>query len=79
MVETTEAAVKHFKVAGILGFRDGTLINNVSDGKLYIIAGNKKRQVVNPDWLDLLEHDFSTELLVSSEEANLHEDGAVLN
>jgi hypothetical protein len=40
---------------GTLGFRDGTLVENVADGKIYLISDSKRRHVVNPDvlqWID---------------------------
>lgn len=79
VVQTTEAAVKHYKVAGKLGFRDGTIIDDFSDGRMYIIAGNKRRHIVNPDFFERTGIDHHWAITVSSEEANLHDDGEVLS
>ena len=48
-VNATEAALTGFKVAGKLGFRDGSLIKNISDGKMYLVSQNKLRHIVDPD------------------------------
>lgn len=78
VIQSTEFAVEHLRVSGKLGFRDGTLINNVADGKLYLISENKRRPITNPDWLTILNFDIHEALVVSDEEANLHEDGVEL-
>ena len=39
IVHATEAALSGSKVVGKLGFRDGTLIKNIADGKIYLILG----------------------------------------
>ena len=48
-VNATESAISSMKIAGKLGFRDGTLIKNIADGKLYLISQNKRRHIVDPD------------------------------
>lgn len=61
-----------------LGFRDGTKILNYATGKLYIISGGKRRQIVSPDVMrenGWRKNDF---LVVSDDEANLHENGEVI-
>lgn len=78
-VKTTEAAVKHFTIAGRLGFRDGTLINNVASGKMYVVSQNKKRHIVSPDVFDKYGYDMANMMYVSDAEANLHTDGEVLS
>ena len=40
-IEATESAVTHMKLVGKLGFRDGALIKNIADGKMYLISQNK--------------------------------------
>lgn len=79
VVEAHESAVKHFRKAGTLGFRDGTVIQNIADGKMYMIAQNKKRHITNPDFfhdLGFIDHPL---IKVSDEEAKLHDDGEVLD
>lgn len=79
IVPSTESAVKHYKTAGKLGFRDGTLIKNAANGKMYIIAANKKRHITNPDFFDNTLIDRAKMVEVSDYEAELHEDGEVLS
>lgn len=77
-VQTTDAAVKHLPVTGKLGFRDGTLIQNYADKRCYIISQNKKRLMVSPDVWGWYGLDKSNIIVVSDSEANLHDDGEVL-
>lgn len=79
IINSSEAAVAGMRISGKLGFREGTLINNLSSGKIYVISENKKRQLHDPNWLSLLNYEITDALLVSHEEANLHEDGEILN
>lgn len=79
LVPTTEAAVKHYPCTGKLGFRDGTLINNMGDGKIYLVSQNKRRQVTSPDAFEKYGLDKSTMIWVSAEEAKLQPLGEVLN
>lgn len=75
-IKVTEANIAHLKAGGTLGFRDGTLIKDLSDGRIYLIAGSKRRHVTNPDWLNLLR----LELVVAShDEVLLHQEGEELN
>lgn len=74
-VETTEAAVAHYRIVAKLGFRDGSLIYNVADGKMYLISQNKKRHIVSPDALELLGISSADAVKVSDFEVNLQEMG----
>lgn len=78
-VSSSEAAVKHLPLLGKIGFRDGSLIKDFSNGKTYLISKNKRRHITSPDVFDrfLLNRELIT--VVSHEEANLHEDGEVLS
>jgi hypothetical protein len=42
IVHATETALSGSKIVGKLGFRDGTLIKNIADGKIYLISQNKR-------------------------------------
>lgn len=79
LVPTTEAAVKHYVITGKLGFRDGTLINNMGDGKIYLVSQNKRRQITSPDAFEKYGLDQSTMIWVSAEEAGLQPLGEVLS
>jgi hypothetical protein len=48
-VNATEAALTGFKLVGKLGFRDGSLIKNIADGRIYLVSQNKLRHIVDPD------------------------------
>jgi len=74
-VKATEAALSGIKLVGKLGFRDGTLIKNIADGKMYLISQNKKRHVVDPDSFIRYGLDRSSIIEVSDMEANAHDIG----
>jgi hypothetical protein len=74
----TESALSGMKLAGKLGFRDGTLIKNIADGKLYLISQNKKRHIVDPDIFDKYGLDRSQVIEVSAFETSMHELGEEL-
>lgn len=75
MVHATESALAGSKVVGKLGFRDGTLIKNIADGKIYLISQNKRRHVVDPDTFDRYGLDRSKTIEVSESETNMHDLG----
>lgn len=74
-INATEESVSNMKVAGKLGFRDGTLIKNISDGKMYLVSQNKKRHIVDPDIFKKYGLDKSSIIEVSKAEAEMHEQG----
>jgi len=74
-VNATESALSLMKVAGKLGFRDGTLIKNIADGKIYLISQNKRRHIINPDSFVTYGIDRSKVIEVSEMETNMHEIG----
>jgi hypothetical protein len=79
IVETNELAMQNIKVAGVIGFRDGTLIRDISSHKIYLISEYKKRHITNPDVIKSLGFDKKKVLLVSGREASVHQDGDVLS
>ena len=74
-INATENSVSHMKVAGKLGFRDGTLIKNIADGKMYLISQNKKRHIVDPDSFIKYGLDRSKIIEVSDSESAIHDLG----
>lgn len=74
-INATENAVSHMKMAGKLGFRDGTLIKNIADGKMYLISQNKKRHIVDPDIFIKYGLDRSKLIEVSESETSIHDLG----
>lgn len=77
-VNAKESALSTTKVVGKLGFRDGTLIKNIADGKLYLISQNKRRHIVSPDVFDKYGLDKYSVVEVSEAEANMHNLGEQL-
>jgi hypothetical protein len=77
-VNATEHAVSGMKLAGKLGFRDGTLIKNIADGKLYLISQNKRRHIIDPDTFNKYGLDRSKVIEVSETEVNMHDLGESL-
>lgn len=74
-VEGTEESLSGIKIAGKLGFRDGTLIKDISNGKMYLISQNKRRHIVSPDSFDRYGLDRSKIIEVSSVESEMHDLG----
>lgn len=79
VITTTEAAVKNYKAWGKLPFRNGSLIHNIADGKIYLVESGKRRHITSPDVLERLGASRNDVVSVSLEEINLHEMGEVLN
>lgn len=71
-VNATEQALSGIKLVGKLGFRDGALIKNIADGKMYLISQNKRRHIVDPDAFNTFGLDRSKVIEVSEAEANMH-------
>ena len=74
-VNAMEAALAGFKVAGKLGFRDGALIKNIADGKIYLVSQNKLRHIVDPDSFTKYGLDRSKIIEVSEAEISAHDLG----
>ena len=77
-VLATEAALSGIKLVGKLGFRDGTLIKSVSDGKMYLVSQNKLRHIVDPDSFNRYGLDRSKIIEVSEKEILAHDLGEVI-
>lgn len=77
-VLATDHALSVIKSAGKLGFRDGTLIKNISDGKIYLVSQNKRRHIISPDVFDKYGLNRSLLIEVSEAETNMHELGESL-
>jgi len=77
-VYATEESLVGMKIAGKLGFRDGTLIKNIADGKMYLISQNKRRHIVDPEVFNKYGLDRSITVEVSESETNMHDLGESL-
>lgn len=78
IVETSEAALSRYRVAAKLGFRDGSLIYNLGDGKIYLVSNNERRHVKSPEALERIGASVKSPVLVSDYEANLQRLGVDL-
>lgn len=78
-VPTTETAMQDCKIVGIVGFRDGTLIRDISTSKFYLIVDNKKCLIADPDYLRGLGLRKEDSILVSKKEADFQKEGEMLN
>lgn len=79
VLQGTDESVSKFKSAGVLGFRNGTLVKDISTGKYYLISENKKRHIVSPDVFDYMGFDISKAMVVAADELFIHEEGEVLS
>jgi len=77
-VKGSEESLVNFKSAGVLGFRNGSLIQSFATGKIYVIVNNKACHITDPDYFVAVGYDKDRIWLVSEEEVNLHELGEVL-
>jgi len=75
IVNATESSLTNIKLVGKLGFRDGTLIKNIADGKIYLVSQNKRRHIVDPDSFNKYGLDRSKVIEVSESEINIHDLG----
>jgi hypothetical protein len=74
-VNATESAISAIKLVGKLGFRDGTLIKNIADGKMYLVSQNKRRHIIDPDIFNKYGLDRSKLIEISDIETNMHDLG----
>lgn len=79
IVLTSESAMSDCKVVGIVGFRDGTLIRDVTTSKMYVVVDSKKCLVVDPDQLLALGYRKEDAILISKKEADFQKEGESLN
>ena len=75
VVETNEASLSKFLVASPLGYRDGTLIRDISDNAIYLISGQKRRKIVDPEALLMLGLEVSDAMWVSHKDVLIHQEG----
>lgn len=78
VVTTTEASVAHYPVWSRLKFRNGSLIHNYADGKIYLIVDGKRHHVTSPDVLSTIGASRQDVVDVSLTEISLHEEGEPL-
>jgi hypothetical protein len=75
IIKTTDNVLSKLIIAGTLGFRDGSLVQDISDGKIYLISDSKSRHVIDPDVMEWL----NTEIIKAGQkEILIHEEGEPL-
>jgi hypothetical protein len=75
IIETLDVKLNKLIVAGTLGFRDGTLIKDFSDGKIYLVSDSKRRHITDPDVLEWLNSEI---IEVGQKEIFVHDEGEQL-
>ena len=72
VTKVNESEVSHIPVVGKLGFRDGTLLFCIADGKYYMVSNNMTHHITSPD--TIREHGLKRRdaLVVSKAEISLH-------
>ena len=75
VVETTEAAVSKYRITAKMKFRNGSLIHNIANGRIYLIESGERRHVTSPDVLERIGATGKDVVTVSVDELLLHEEG----
>lgn len=78
IIPTSEVALKDYKIMGRLGFRSGSLIHNVADGKIYLVSENKLRHIQSPEALELIGAGKDDAVTVPDTDIKLHDIGEPL-
>lgn len=71
---TSQRNLDHYRRAGKLGFRDGTLIKNFVDGRIYLISNSRRRLVTSPNVLAQLGGEGAV-MSVADEYIKMHLEG----
>ncbi|QFP97381.1 hypothetical protein SEA_ICHABODCRANE_65 [Streptomyces phage IchabodCrane] len=75
ILKSSEAALSKHKIGGKLGFRQGTLVKDMSNGKMYLISENLRRLIDSPDFFDVMLFPRDRVIEVPSTEIALHKEG----
>lgn len=76
IIKTTESKLVGYPIVGSLGFRDGALLKNIADGRIYLVSDSKSRHITDPDVLKWLNIDI---IEVGNKEILSHIEGEELN
>lgn len=80
VVDSSEAALAKYPVAVTkLGFRDGSLLNNIADGRLYLVSNGRLRHIVDPAVLDRMGVNHLMARVVSDGEIQMMKQGEEIN
>lgn len=66
-------------LGGVLAFRDGSVIKDVSNGKIYLVVNGLKQHITTPDFFTKFGVDPEYIIEVSAKEADLHKNGEPIN
>lgn len=75
----SKESVSKYIYGGYMGFRDGSLIKNIANGKIYLVSQQKRRHITSPDVFGRYGFDRNLIIEVSETETNLHEEGEPLS
>lgn len=75
IIQLPESSLANYKKGKKLGFRDGSLVRVISDGRLYFISQRKRCLITDPDLLSIMGLKYNDAVLVGEFEINLHEEG----
>lgn len=75
VIDAHSSSLAAFTKASPLGYRDGTLIRDISDGKLYLVSKRVLRHIVSPDALAMLGKERSDAVWAAHDEVLIHEKG----
>lgn len=74
VVETSETALSNYPIAVTkLPFRDGSVLQNIADSRMYVVSGGKLRHIVSPSVLERLGG--TKPVVVSDGEINMMKKG----
>jgi hypothetical protein len=74
---TAMALLPLLPIEGKLGFRDGTLVKDFADGKMYLVSDSKRRQITDPSVFEALGGEKRM-ISVPSEYIRMHLEGETL-
>lgn len=74
-----DSSIEYLQYGGIIGFRNGSLLESMADGKMYLISDNKRRHITNPDWFEQYGFAGQPIITVSTSELKLHDEGDPLD
>jgi hypothetical protein len=75
IVDSSDAAIKHYRLIGKLGFRDGTIVRDFTTMGYYVVSESKFRKIDNPDCLTLWNVKPKDIVNISHYEVELHRKG----
>lgn len=79
VIPSNELSLKNYRILGKLGFRSGSLIHNVADGKIYLVEKNKLRHVQSVEALNLIGAVYDDAVSVSLTDIQIHDIGEPLS